>query len=165
MEDGLAEYTQPYDPKRPPVCMDETNKQLLDDVQSPLPVQPGQAAKVDYEDERQGVANLFMFFAPLAGQRHVKVTQRRTKTDGAQALRELSDGHYPAAEKIVVVLDNRNTHVPASFYVAFAPEEARRLANRFEFHYPPKQGSGLNIAEIERSVLGVTVRRLVETGA
>jgi hypothetical protein len=154
MEDVLEVYTQPYDPQRPQVCMDETNKQLLDDVQNPLPAQPGQAARVDYEYERQGVANLFMFFEPLAGKRHVKVTDRRTQTDWAQAMRELSDVFYPAAEKIVIVLDNLNTHVPASFYVAFAPEEARRLANRFEFHYTPKHGSWLNMAEIELSVLG-----------
>lgn len=153
MEDVLEVYTQPYDPQRPQVCMDETNKQLLDDVQDPLPLQPGQAARVDYEYERQGVANLFMFFEPLAGKRHVKVTERRTGTDWAQAMRELSDVYYPTAEKIVVVLDNLNTHIPTSFYVAFAPEEARRLVNRFEFHYTPKHGSWLNMAEIELSVL------------
>jgi hypothetical protein len=154
MEDVLAVYTRPYDPHWPQVCMDETNKQLLEDVQDPLPLQPGQAARVDYEYERQGIANLFMFFEPLAGKRYVKVTERRTGTDWAQAMRELSDVHYPSAEKIVVVLDNLNTHVPASFYVAFAPQEARRLANRFEFHYTPKHGSWLNMAEIELSVLG-----------
>jgi len=149
----LEVYTQPYDSKRPQICMDETNKQLLEDVQSPLPTQPGQAARVDYEYERQGVANLFMFFEPLAGKRHVKVTERRTQTDWAQAMRELSDIHYPTAEKIIVVLDNLNTHTPASFYTAFAAEEARRLANRFEFHYTPKHGSWLNMAEIELSAL------------
>jgi transposase len=154
MEDVLEVYTQPYAPQWPQVCMDETNKQLLDDVQDPLPLQLGQAARVDYEYERQGVANLFMFFEPLAGKRYVKVTERRTGTDWAQAMRELSDVHYPTAEKIVVVLDNLNTHVPASFYVAFTPEEARRLVNRFEFHYTPKHGSWLNMAEIELSVLG-----------
>jgi len=153
MEDVLEVYTQPYDSKRPQICMDETNKQLLEDVQSPLPTQPGQAARVDYEYERQGVANLFMFFEPLAGKRHVKVTERRTQTDWAQAMRELSDIHYPTAEKIIVVLDNLNTHTPASFYTAFAAEEARRLANRFEFHYTPKHGSWLNMAEIELSAL------------
>ena len=154
MEDVLEVYTQPYDPQRPQVCMDETSKQLLDDVQEPLPAKPGQAERVDYEYDREGVANLFMFFEPLAGKRHVKVTEQRTKKDWAQAMRELSDVHYPEAEKIIVVLDNLNTHSPASFYEAFEPEEARRLTNRFAFHYTPKHGSWLNMAEIEFSVLG-----------
>ena len=134
--------------------MDETSKQLLDDVQEPLPAKPGQAERVDYEYDREGVANLFMFFEPLAGKRHVKVTEQRTKKDWAQAMRELSDVHYPEAEKIIVVLDNLNTHSPASFYEAFEPEEARRLTNRFALHYTPKHGSWLNMAEIEFSVLG-----------
>ena len=133
--------------------MDETSKQLLDDVQEPLPAKPGQAERVDYEYDREGVANLFMFFEPLAGKRHVKVTEQRTKKDWAQAMRELSDVHYPEAEKIIVVLDNLNTHSPASFYEAFEPEEARRLTNRFALHYTPKHGSWLNIAEIELSAL------------
>jgi hypothetical protein len=154
MEDVLEVYKRPYDPKRPLVCMDETNKQLLADLQAPIPVKPGQAKRQDYEYEREGVANLFMFVEPLAGQRHVKVTERRTKKDWAQAMRELSDVHYSQAEVIVVVLDNLNTHSPASFYEAFEAEEARRLATRFEFHYTPKHGSWLNVAEIELSVLG-----------
>jgi hypothetical protein len=153
MEDVLEVYTRAYDPKRPLVCMDETSKQLLADVQEPLPMQPGQPERYDYEYERQGVANRFMFVEPLAGQRHVKVTQRRTKQDWAHAMQELADVHYPEADVIVVVLDNLNTHSPASFYEAFTPEEARRLATRFEFHYTPKHGSWLNIAEIELSVL------------
>ncbi len=134
--------------------MDETSKQLLADVQGPLPAQPGQIERVDYEYEREGVANLFMFSEPLAGKRHVKVTDRRTQKDWAQAMRELSDVHYPEAEEIIVVLDNLNTHSAASFYEAFEPEEARRLTNRFAFHYTPKHGSWLNMAEIELSVLG-----------
>lgn len=154
MEDVLDVYQRPYDPKRPQVCMDEASKQLLTDVQPSLPVQPGHPERYDYEYEREGVANLFMFVEPLAGQRHVKVTDRRTKVDWAQAMRELSDVHYPEAEKIVMVLDNLNTHSAASFYEAFEPEEAHRLAQRFEFHYTPKHGSWLNIAEIELSALG-----------
>ncbi len=154
MEDVLDVYQRPYDPKRPQVCMDETSKQLLADVQPPLPAQPGQRERYDYEYEREGVANLFLFVEPLAGKRHVKVTDRRTKVDWAEAMRELSDVYYPEAEVIVVVLDNLNTHSPASFYEAFAPEEAHRLANRFEFHYTPKHGSWLNMAEIEFSALG-----------
>lgn len=153
MEDVLDVYKQPYDPKYPQVCMDETTKQLLADCQEPLPVIPGHVERYDYEYEREGVANLFIFFEPLAGKRHVKVTDRRTKKDWAEAMRELSDVYYPNAEKIVVVLDNLNTHSPASFYEAFKPEDARRLASRFEFHFTPKHGSWLNMAEIELSVL------------
>lgn len=133
--------------------MDETNKQLLDDVREPLPMTPGQPARIDHEYQRQGVANLFMFFEPLAGQRHVRVTNRRTRQDWAIAMRELADVWYPEAETIVVVLDNLNTHGAASFYEAFPPEEAHRLTHRFEFHYTPKHGSWLNMAEIELSVL------------
>jgi hypothetical protein len=154
MEDVLDVYAQPYDPKRPQVCMDEASKQLLDDVQEPLLMQPGQPKRYDYEYEREGTANLFMFVEPLMGQRHVKVTDRRTKKDWAQTMQELSDVYYPEAEVIVVVMDNLNTHSPTSFYEAFEPEEARRLVKRFEFHYTPKHGSWLNIAEIELSALG-----------
>ncbi len=154
MENVLDVYQLPYHPKRPQVCMDEASKQLLSEVQPPIPMQPGHPERYDYEYAREGVANLFMFVEPLAGQRHVKVTDRRTKVDWAQAMRELSDVHYPEAEKIVMVLDNLNTHSPASFYEAFEPEEAHRLAQRFEFHYTPKHGSWLNIAEIELSALG-----------
>lgn len=116
-------------------------------------MKPGHPERYDYEYEREGVANLFMFVEPLMGKRHVKVTDRRTKIDWAQAMRELSDVYYPDAEVIVMVLDNLNTHSPASFYEAFEPEEARRLVNRFEFHYTPKHGSWLNMAEIELSAL------------
>jgi transposase len=153
MEDILALYTQPEDPRRPLVCMDEVPKQLLSDVREPRLAQPGQPLRVDYEYQRHGVANLFMFFEPFRGQRHVKVTDTRTRWDWAEAMRELSDEIHPEAEKIIVVLDNLNIHTPAAFYLAFEPEEARRLANRFEFHFTPKHGSWLNMAEIELSVL------------
>jgi hypothetical protein len=153
MEDVLGVYKRPYDPKRSLVCMDEATKQLLADGQEPLPARPGHPERYDYEHEREGIANLFMFFEPLAGKRDVKVTDHRTKKDWAEAMWELSDVYYPDAEVIVVVLDNLNTHTPASFYEAFEPEEARRLVNRFEFHHTPKHGSWLNMAEIELSVL------------
>ena len=153
MEDILALYTQPEDPNRPLVCMDEVPKQLISDVREPIPAQPGQSLRVDYEYQRNGVANLFMFFEPFQGQRHVKVTHTRTRLDWAEAMRELSDEIHPEAEKIIVVLDNLNTHTPSAFYLAFEPEEARRLVNRFEFHFTPKHGSWLNMAEIELSVL------------
>jgi len=159
MEDILALYTQPADPKRPLVCMDEVPKQLLSDVRDPIPAQPGQPERVDYEYQRQGVANLFMFFEPFRGQRQVKVTDTRTRLDWAEAMRELSDEIHPEAEKIIVVLDNLNTHTPAAFYLAFEPDEARRLVNRFEFHFTPKHGSWLNMAEIDLSVFS---RRLKE---
>ncbi len=133
--------------------MDESNKQLIADHQAPLLAKRGQVERFDYDYERKGVANLFMFFEPLAGKRHVHVTDRRTRVDWAEAMREVSDVYYPQAEKLIVVLDNLNTHHPASFYEAFEPDEARRLINRFEFHYTPKHGSWLNMAEIELSVL------------
>ena len=133
--------------------MDECPKQLLSDLREPIPAQSGQKRKIDYGYERHGVANLFMFFEPFCGQRHVKVTGSRTRIDWAEAMRELSDDIYPEAEKIIVVLDNLNTHTPAAFYLAFEPQEARRLVNRFEFHFTPKHGSWLNMAEIEFSVL------------
>lgn len=156
MEDVLEVYTQPYDPNRPQVCMDETNKQLLSEVREPIPVQPGQAQRVDYEYQREGVADLFMFFEPLVGKRFVQVTDQRTRKDWAHAMKTLADEVYPQAEKIVIVMDNLNTHSPVSFYQTFEPEEALRLTNRFEFHYTPKHGSWLNMAEIE---LGVLVRQ------
>lgn len=153
MEDVLDVYQQPYDPKRPQVCMDETSKQLLADTREPISARPGSPEKFDYEYKREGVANLFMFFEPLMGKRHVKVTERRTRKDWALAMRELSDIHYPDADVIEIVMDNLNTHSPVSFYEAFEADEARRLSKRFEFHYTPKHGSWLNIAEIELSVL------------
>jgi transposase len=153
MEDILEVYTRPLDPSRPLVCMDEMPKQLLADLQEPIPALPGQPERYDYEYKRQGVADLFMFFEPLQGQRQVKTTDTRTRQDWATAMRELSDDLHPEAEKIVVVLDNLNTHTPAAFYQVFEPDEARRLINRFEFHFTPKHGSWLNMAEIELSVL------------
>ncbi len=156
MEDVLEVYTRPDDPEYPLVCMDETSKQLLADVRESLPAQAGHPERVDYEYKREGVADLFMFFEPLAGKRFVKVTHQRTRKDWAIAMQELSDAHYPLAKKIVIVMDNLNTHSPASFYETFKPEEALRLANRFEFHYTPKHGSWLNMAEIE---LGVLIRQ------
>jgi hypothetical protein len=153
MEDVLEIYQRPLDPARPVICMDETSKQLVGETRTVLPMVPGHPQREDYEYERHGVANLFLFCEPLTGWREVQVTDRRTRTDWAVAMRELSDQYYPAAERITVVLDNLNTHGPASFYEAFAPGEARRLAERFEFHYTPKHGSWLNMAEIEFSVL------------
>jgi hypothetical protein len=153
MEEVLDLYEKPYDFHRPLVCMDETSKQLVSDVQTPLSPQPGQIARQDYEYERQGVRNLFIGFEPLQSQRHVQVTNQRTAVDWAHFMQGLAETHYPDAEKIVVVMDNLNTHGPGSFYEAFPPAEAKRLAARFEFHYTPKHGSWLNMAEIELSAL------------
>ena len=153
MEDVLDVYTRPYDPRYPQVCMDETSKQLLRDVQPPLPMEPAQPKRQDYEYERGGVVNLFMFLEPLEGRRWVDVTERRTKVDWAHQIKELVDERYPEAERIVLVMDNLNTHTPASLYEAFEPKEARRLAQKLEIHYTPKHGSWLNMAEIELSVL------------
>ncbi len=153
MEDVLDVYQQPYDPRFPVVCMDETSTQLLGDARPPRPVAPGLPATIDYEYVRGGVRNLFVAVEPLRGWRTVAVTAHRTKHDWAHFLREVADEHYPTAERIVLVLDNLNTHGPASFYEAFPPAEARRLTQRFEFHYTPKHGSWLNVAEIEFSVL------------
>jgi DDE superfamily endonuclease len=153
MEDVLEVYTRPYDPQRPQVCLDETSKQLVAETRVPIPAAPGQPERIDYEYERQGTANLFMVFEPLAGQRRVKVTERRTAIDFAHVIQELVDEQYPQATKLVLVMDNLNTHKPASLYEAFAPAEARRLMERLEIHYTPKHGSGLNMAETELSVL------------
>jgi hypothetical protein len=155
MEDVLEVYQRPHDPARPVVCVDETSKQLVGETRVPVPAAPGRPARVDYEYERHGTANIFMMFAPLEGWRHVKVTDRHTALDYAQVLKELSDTHFPAAEKIVLVQDNLNTHRPASLYEAFAPAEARRLVERFEWHFTPKHGSWLDMAESELSVLTV----------
>ena len=154
MEDVLEVYKRPYAPKRPVVCLDETSKQLIGETRTPVPAAPGQVAHYDCEYVRNGVANIFMIFEPLAGQRDVEVTVRRTKKDYAQCLRKLSDERYPDAEIIVLVQDNLNTHSPASLYEAFEPAEAKRLAERFEFHYTPKHGSWLDMAEIELGILG-----------
>jgi hypothetical protein len=153
MEDVLEVYARPYDPKRPVVCVDEGGKQLIGDVRPPLPVRPGRAARQDGEYVRGGVANLFMAFEPLAGRRHVEVTERKTSVDFARMLRTISDEHYPDAERLVLVCDNLSTHTPAALYEAFAPDEARRIASRIEWHYTPRHGSWLDVAEVELSVL------------
>lgn len=153
MEDVLDLYAEAYKAWQPVVCFDERPCQLVSDTLEPLPRKPGRAKRVDYGYERQGVCNAFMLLQPLAGWREVKVTQRRTKQDFAQVMRELVDVHFPHAEKIRVVLDNLNTHTPASLYEVFAPQEARRLLKKLEFHYTPKHASWLNMAEIEFSVM------------
>ncbi len=166
MEDVLAVYQRPYDPRRPQVCMDELNKQLLGDATAPLPMAAGRAARTDYEYVRSGTANLFICCEPLRGRRQVTVTARRTKIDWAHCIKELVDVHYPDAERIVLVMDNLNTHTLASLYEAFPPAEAGRIAERLEIHYTPKHGSWLNIAEIELSVLsGQCLDRRMENRA
>jgi hypothetical protein len=153
MEDVLAVYQRPYDPLRPVVCLDETSRQVLADIRAPLPVAPGRPARHDPEDERKGVVNGFLVCEPLRGWRHVALSDRRTRIDWAHCIRELVDVHYPHAERIVLVMDQLNTHSPASLYDAFPPAEAKRLADRLEIHYTPKHGSWLNMAEIELSIL------------
>jgi hypothetical protein len=153
MEDVLSVYTRPYDPRYPVVCFDETSKQLVLEKQVPLPAKPGQPKRYDYEYERNGVCNLFMMSEPLAGWRHVEVTERRTKQDYAYQLKYLVDERYPDAEWITVVHDQLNTHDPSALYETFAPQEAKRILDRLEIHYTPKHGSWLNMAEIELSVL------------
>ncbi len=153
MEDVLDVYTRPYDPRRPQLCLDETSRQLLGAVTPPLPPAPGRPAREDYEYTSEGVCNLFLVTEPLRGRRHVTVSDRRTRLDFAHGIRELVDVHYPEPERIVLVLDNLNTHTPASLYEAFSPAEAKRLADKLEIHYTPKHGSWLNLAEIELGVL------------
>jgi hypothetical protein len=153
MEDVLDVYHQPFDPARPVVCIDEGGKQLVGDARPPLPTRPGKPKRVDYEYTRGGMANLFLAFEPLAGVRHVEVTDRRTSRDFAHFARRVLGEWYPAAERVVFVLDNLSTHAPAAFYEAFEPAEARRLCGRVEWHYTPKHGSWLNVAELELSVL------------
>lgn len=153
MEDILEVYKRPYNPSHPLVCMDETSKQHIGETRIPIPAEPGQPEKYDYEYERNGVSNIFMIYEPLGGQRHVIVTDRRTKIDWAECIKNITDIHFPFAEKITLIMDNLNTHKPSSLYEAFAPEEARRILNRLEIHYTPKHGSWLNMAEIEFSVL------------
>lgn len=153
MEDVLDVYQRPRDPDRPLVCLDESSKQLLAETRAPIPMKPGRPARCDYEYQRGGTANLFMVFAPLEGWRLVKVTDQRTAVDYAHMLRDIADKHFPEARKIVLVQDNLNTHKPASLYEAFAPAEARRLVERFEWHYTPKHGSWLDMAESELGVL------------
>jgi hypothetical protein len=165
MEDVLSVYRRPYDPKRPVVCMDEMPRQLIEEVRQPLPARPGKPERHDYHYKRNGVVNLFMFFEPLAGWRTVMVREQRTKTDWAACMKQLLDQHYPEAEQVTVVMDNLNTHQLSSFYEAFAPEEAYRLAQRLDIHYTPEHGSWLNMAEIENSVLArqCLSRRIPET--
>ena len=153
MEDVLEVYQRPRDSQRPVVCLDETSKQLIVETHAPIPAKPGQKARHDYEYERNGVANLFMLFAPLEGWRHVKVTGRHAAVDYAHVLKDLSDVHFPGATKIILVQDNLSTHTTASLYVAFPAAEARRLLERFEWHYTPKHGSWLDMAESELGVL------------
>lgn len=153
MEDVLDVYARPHDPTHPVVCVDEGGKQLIGDVREPLPARPGSSAKQGHEYVRGGMANLFMCFEPLAGVRHVRVTQRKTSVDFARFLKAVSDVHYADAQRIVLVCDNLSTHAPAALYEAFAPAEARRLARRFEWHHTPRHGSWLDVAEMELSVL------------
>jgi hypothetical protein len=153
MEDVLDVYHRPYDPHRPLVCVDEASRQLIGEVVQPLPAAPGQPERFDHEYVRNGTANLFMVFEPLLGWRAVSVTERRTAQDFAEVLRWLVEDVHTDAEKVVLVCDNLNTHKPASLYEAFSPEQARRIAERIEWHYTPKHGSWLNMAEIELSVL------------
>jgi transposase len=157
MEDVIEVYHRPYDAAAPQVCVDEGGKQLIGDVREPLPVRPGSPAKQDSEYERHGTANLFMAFEPLAGRRVVEVTERRTAADFARFLKRLLDEVYPAADRVVLVTDNLNTHGPGSLYEAFEPAEARRVADKLEIHYTPKHGSWLNMAEVELSVLARAV--------
>jgi len=153
MEETLDLYATPYDPKRPKVNFDESSKQLIKETRTPLPALPGQPERFDYEYERNGTRNLFLFVEPQAGWRHVAVTERRTALDFAHQMKWLVEERYPEAEVIELTLDNLNTHKPASLYEAFAPEEARHILRKINFHYTPKHGSWLNLAEIEFSIL------------
>lgn len=154
MEDVLSVYHRPYDPARPVVCLDETSKQLIGEVREPLPPAPGRVERYDSVYVRNGVANPFLAFEPLAGWRHVDVTDTRTRRDWAHFVRDLVDGRYREAEVVVLVMDQLNTHSKASLYQAFPPDEAERVAARLEVHHTPKHGSWLNMAEIELSALG-----------
>ena len=170
MEAVLDLYAEPTDPLRPRVCFDETTKQLVAEVRDPLPMSPGQVERYDDEYRRNGVANLFLCYSPdhpAGGWRHVEVTQQRTKVDFAHQMKALVEVHFPAAEKVRVVLDNLNTHTPAALYEAFPPEEARRLVERLEFIHTPKHASWLNQAEIELGVLASQCldRRIPDTAA
>lgn len=153
MERILTIYKRPYNPKNPLVCFDESNKQQIEEVSDPLPMKPGEIERFESEYIRNGVSNLFMFFEPLAGQRRVKVTDTRTAMDWANCMKELVDVMYPEAEKITVVMDNLNTHSPASLYKTFEPDEAKRISDKLDIEYTPKHGSWLNMAEIEFSAL------------
>ena len=153
MEDVLDVYKRPFDLKKPMVCFDEKSKQLIGEIRVPISIKPGKPLRCDYEYKRNGVANIFMMFEPLVAKRHVRVTERRTKKDWAECVREMVDEIYPQAETIVLVMDNLNTHKKASLYEAFVPAEAKRIADKLEIHYTPKHGSWLNMAEIEMSVM------------
>ncbi len=153
MEEVLDIYKKPYNPQCPQVCMDEMSPQLIGEVRAPLPGKPGKPLRYDTEYKRNGTANIFMAFEPLAGQRYTQVTDQRTKVDWAHFMQALVDQHYPHAEKICLVLDNLNTHNKSSLYEAFDPPEAKRIADKLEIHYTPKHGSWLNMAEIELSHL------------
>lgn len=153
MEHVLDLYERPYDPNRPLVCFDESNKQLIEETRTALPARPGQVQRYDYEYRRNGTRNLFLFFEPLGAWRHVAVTRQRTAQDFAHQMRWLVDVAYPDAQHIDVVLDNLNTHTYAALYETFAPAEAHRIARKLVFHYTPKHGSWLNMAEIEFSVI------------
>ena len=154
MEDVLDLYEEPLDEKNPVVCFDESPVQLVDDVMAPIPAAPGRARREDYEYERKGTSNLFVFLQPLGGWREVKVTDQRTKKDFAECMKDLVDKHFPDAEKIRLVMDNLNTHRLANLYEAFEPAEARKIIKKIEVHHTPKHASWLNMAEIEISVLG-----------
>jgi len=153
MEDILDLYAEPYDPHYPLVCFDESPYQLVSEVRQPLPVAPGHPVRYDYEYRREGTCNLFLFFEPLQGWRHVKVTDRRTAQDFAHCMQDLVDVHFPRADVISVVLDNLNTHTPVALYATFPPAEACRILRKLDFHYTPKHGSWLNMAEIEFAVV------------
>jgi hypothetical protein len=167
MEDVLDLYAEPYDAQHPQVCFDESPVQLVSETRSPLPVRPGQAACYDYEYKREGTANLFLFVQPLLGWRQVNVTMRRTKQDFAQQMKLLIDVYFPDANLIQLVVDNLNTHTPAALYEAFVPAEARRITRKLEFHYTPKHGSWLNMAECEFAVLATQClgRRIADVKA
>lgn len=153
MEDILDLYAEPYQAEYPTVCFDEIPYQLVSETRTPLPLRPGKPVRYDYEYRREGTCNLFLFLEPLAGWRHVQVTARRTKQDFATCLSDMIDIHWPAARKVRIVLDNLNTHTPASLYETFPPQKARQLVKKLEFHYTPKHSSWLNMAEVELSVL------------
>ena len=153
MEDTLSVYERPYDPQHPLICMDEASKELHTDVRPPEPITPGHPRREDAEYGRQGTASIFLYCEPLTGWCHVQARERRTRVDWAHTIRELLDEHYPAAERVVLVMDNLNTHTRGSLYEAFPPAEAKRLADKLELHYTPKHGSWLDMAEIELSVL------------
>jgi transposase len=153
MEDILDLYEEPFSNDYPVVCFDETPFQLVEELRAPIPTSPGNSQRYDYEYKRAGSVNIFGFLQPLGGWRHMKVTDRRTRKDFAECMKELVDEHFPSAEKIRLVLDNLNTHTPGSLYQTFAPEEARRILKKIDFHFTPKHASWLNMIEIEFSVL------------